>query len=102
MSSNLEEALEAGHYLALDEATRLGAAALPIIRRYAKSENYRSRQMAMRCVGRIGDDQAADLLVAGLVDQNFNVQNAAATELSRKAYPGATIAVLDQLVAAGD
>lgn len=102
MSSDLEEALEKGHYLAPEEAARLGTAALPVVRRYAQSDNYRSRQMAMRCAGRIGEDQGSDILAAGLVDQNFNVQNAAATELAKKAYPGATKAILDQLEAGAD
>ena len=102
MSINLNEGLAEGQYLAVEEAGRLGAAALPVIRRHVGSENYRSRQMAMRCAGRIGDDQGADILAAGLKDENFNVQNAAATELAKKAYPGATNVILDQLRAGGD
>jgi HEAT repeat protein len=99
---DLDEALLQGHYLAVEEAGRLGPAALPVIRRYVSHENYRSRQMAMRSAGRIGDDRGADILVAGLKDENFNVQNAAATELAKKPYPAATEAILDQLAAGGD
>lgn len=100
--SRLEQLLQAANFLAVDEAGELGTEALPVIRRYVRFENYRSRQIAMRCAGRIGADQGADILGAGLVDQNFNVQNAAATELAKKAYPGAANAILDRLGAGGD
>jgi hypothetical protein len=100
--SRLEQLLQTANSLAVDEAGRLGTAALPVIRRYVRAENYRSRQLAMRCAGRIGDDQGADILAAGLLDQNFNVQNAAATELAKKAYAGAEKTILDQLGAGGD
>ena len=102
MSVSLDEALAQGQYLAVEEAGRLGVAALPVIRRYVVSESYRSRQMAVRCAGRIGDDRGADILAAGLKDGNFNVQNAAATELSKKAYPGAVQAILEGLGSGGD
>jgi HEAT repeat protein len=56
----------------------------------------------MRCAGRVGTDAAGDILAAGLMDENFNVQNAAANELARKAYPSAAQTILDRLVAGAD
>jgi HEAT repeat protein len=98
----LEELLKTADISAVEEAGRLGPPALPVIRRYVKHENYRSRQLAMRCAGRIGVDQGADILAAGLVDQNFNVQNTAANELAKRAYPGAAAVVLKQLAGRTD
>ena len=95
--SQLDELLKAASFSAVDEAGRLGPLALPAIRRHVKDENYRTRQLAMLCAGRIGADQGADILAAGLLDENFNVQNAAANELAKRAYPGAASAILTQL-----
>src|SRR5690242_18708064 len=103
MSTNdLDNALLQGDSLAVESAAKLGPAALPVLRRYAQHENYRTRQLAMRCAGRVGTDAAGDILAAGLMDENFNVQNAAANELARKAYPSAAQTILDRLVAGAD
>jgi HEAT repeat protein len=97
--SRLDELLKAASFSAVDEAGKLGPLALPAIRRHVNDENYRARQVAMLCAGRIGADEGADILAAGLLDKNFNVQNAAANELAKRAYPGAASAILMQLTA---
>jgi HEAT repeat protein len=99
---DLDNALVQGDSRAVEEAGRLGPAALPLLRRYVQHENYRSRQLSMRCVGRIGAEQGADILAAGLMDENFNVQNAAANELAKRPYPGVANAIFERLVAGGD
>jgi HEAT repeat protein len=99
---DLDNALLQGDSLAVEIAAKLGPAALPVLRRYVQHENYRTRQLAMRCAGGVGTDAAAEILAAGLVDENFNVQNAAANELARKAYPSAAQTILDRLVAGAE
>ena len=100
--ARLETLLNAADSAAVEEAGRIGPSALSLIRGYIKHENYRSRQLAMRCAGRIGVDQGADILAAGLADENINVQNAAANELARKAWPGAASAILAALTSGTD
>ena len=93
----LDQMLRSADSSAVEEAGKLGSAALPVIRHYVRSEDYRIRQLTMRCTGRIGVDQGSDILAAGLLDENINVQNAAANELAKKSYPGAATAILKQL-----
>jgi HEAT repeat protein len=99
---DLDTALLKGDSRATEEAGTLGPAALPVLRRHVQDENYRSRLLVMRCAGRIGAEQGADILAVGLADENFNVQNAAANELAKMAYPGAANAIFERLLAGGD
>ena len=95
--SRLEELLRTTNFSAVEEAGKLGPPALSVIRRHVKDENYRSRQLAMLSAGRIGVEQSADILATGLLDENLNVQNAAANELAKKSYPGAASVILTRL-----
>lgn len=99
---NLNEALLAGHYSAVDEAKRQGLAAITVVQKYSVHENYRSRQLAVRCAGQIGGDLAAAVIAKGLKDENYNVQVTAAMELTKGGYPAATDAILKGLEVDGD
>ncbi|MEO6002389.1 MAG: HEAT repeat domain-containing protein [Opitutus sp.] len=96
-NTRLENLLAQNNWAAADEAQRQGAAALPLLRSLLGREPYLLRQIAMTCVGRIGDPAGSDILAAGLTDTNINVRIAAANELSQKPYPGALERVLGLL-----
>jgi HEAT repeat protein len=96
-TATLESLLESANWDAVDEAQREGPAALPAIRQYARSKNYRIRQISVACAARIGGGEAAEILAAGLTDDNINVQLQAAKELSSGKFPSAGEAVLEQL-----
>ncbi len=96
-AATLENYLRQADPRAVEEAARQGVKALPLLRQQATHEDYRVRQLVLRCVGRIGDQQAADLLATGLADQNVNVRLTAADELAAKPYPGAAAAILQHL-----
>lgn len=78
----LERLLTEGDRGSVELAQQLGEAAWPAIKRAEKMQDYRSRQIAMICAGRIGGDEAGHVLAAGLSDQNINVRLAAAKQLS--------------------
>lgn len=93
----LENYLQNADAKAVAEAVHQGSKSLTLLRRYSTSTDFRIRQLIMRCVGSIGDNQAADILALGLTDNNINVRLAAADELATKPYPGAAEAILSQL-----
>lgn len=96
-TDRLEKLLAAADWKAVEEARRMGSAALPIIRPFIKDKNETVRQIAVGCAGAIGDPQGADILAAGLKDVSLGVQLGAARELAEKPYPAATEAVLELL-----
>ena len=96
-ATTLEGLLESADWEAVEEAQREGPLALPAVRRYAHSSNYRSRQIATACAARIGGDEATEILASGLADSNVNVQLTAAKELSSRPFPAAGPKVLDTL-----
>ena len=96
-NDQLKKLIAEANWQAVEEAKRQGSLALSIIRPFITDKNYQVRQIAVNCVGAIGDPQGADVLVAGLKDENVNVRSAAARELSEKPYPAAAGAVLEVL-----
>ncbi len=98
----LKKLLTEGSYESINEAKRQGKAALPIIRPFLNDANYQIRQMAVMSAGAIGVSEAADILASGLKDSNINVRLAAAKELSKQAYPGATQTVLEVIKTSPD
>ncbi|MGH9431414.1 MAG: HEAT repeat domain-containing protein [Terriglobia bacterium] len=96
-TATLESLLESANWDAVDHAQREGPAALPTIRQYARSKNYRTRQISVACAARIGGNEAAAIVAGGLIDDNVNVQLQAAKELSSGKFPSAAQAVLEQL-----
>lgn len=96
-TATLESLLESANWDAVDHAQREGPAALPAIRQYARSKNYRTRQISVACAARIGGNEAAAIVAAGLTDDNINVQLQAAKELSSGKFPSAAQAVLEEL-----
>lgn len=96
-SNSLEHLLAAANWDAVDEAQHEGPRALPAIRVYVRSNNYRSRQIALASAARVGGDEAASMLATGLTDDNVNVQLQAAKDLSTGQFPSASGAILAQL-----
>ena len=81
-ATTLETLLESANWDAVDEAQREGPLALPAVRHYAASSNYRTRQIATACAARIGGAEATAILASALADPNINVQLTAAKEFS--------------------
>lgn len=96
-TATLGSLLESANWDAVDQAQREGPAALSTIRQYARSKNYRTRQISVACAARIGGSEAAEFIAAGLTDSNINVQLQAAKELSSGKFPSAAEVVLEQL-----
>jgi HEAT repeat protein len=96
-TSTLEIFLTQKSWASVDEAKRVGTAALPILRRFSRDEDYQKRQLTMTCVGEIGSPQGGTILANGIADENLNVALAAVRELIKKPYPSATDAVNEQL-----
>lgn len=96
-TDQLQKLLAEANWKAVEEARRMGKAALPIIRPFVKDKNEMIRQIAVGCAGAVGDPQGADILAAGLKDDSLGVQLGAARELAEKSYPPATETVLEVL-----
>ena len=96
-TDQLEKLLAEANWKAVEEARRMGKAALPIIRPFIKDKNEQVRQIAVGCAGAVGDPQGADILATGLKDVSLGVQLGAARELAEKSYPAAAEAVLELL-----
>jgi HEAT repeat protein len=101
-TATLESLLASGSWDAVEEAQRQGVSALPTVQTYAKSKNSASRQIAMACASRIGGEQAAQMLTAGLADADINVQLTAAKELDSGKFPSASLAILEHLARGKD
>lgn len=101
-TATLDNLLASGNWDAVEEAQRQGAAALPAVRSYAKSQNSSSRQIAMACASHIGGDEAGQILSSGLADSDINVQLTAAKELDSGKFPSASQAILDHLARGKD
>lgn len=95
--NTLEFALQQASWEAVDEALRLGAEALPTVKKYSTDEAYKKRQIAIACAGVIKGESAAQILTAGLRDENVNVRLTAAKALKAKPNPAATEAVVERL-----
>lgn len=96
-NEQLEKLLSEANWQAVEEARRMGKAALPIIRPFMKDKNEQVRQIAVGCAGAVGDPQGADILATGLKDISLGVQLGAARELAEKPYPAAAETVLEVL-----
>jgi len=96
-SGNLEALLLARDWNAVEVAQQEGARALTVLRRAITNDDYRVRQIAVTGAARIGTDEGASLLAAGLRDGNINVRLAAANELAAKPFPGVAEAILEQI-----
>src|ERR1700722_1350922 len=96
-AATLEHLLASADWDAVDVAQRQGPLALPAIRIYVHSSNYRSRQIALASVARIGGAEAGTILASGLTDGNVNVELQAAKELSTGRFPSAAESILQQL-----
>ena len=101
-TATLDQLLESGNWDAVEEAQRQGALALPTIRTFAQGKNPVARQIAMACAARVGGNDAAAILAAGLTDSDVNVQLTAAKELTGGKFPAASGAILDQLAKGKD
>ncbi len=101
-SNTLEDLLASANWDAVDEAQREGPLALPAIRIYVRSSNYRSRQIALASAARVGGGEAASMLATGLTDENLNVELQAAKELSTGQFSSASGAILAQLASNKD
>jgi HEAT repeat protein len=101
-TATLESLLASGSWNAVEEAQRQGVSALPTVQTYAKSKNSTSRQIAMACASRIGGEQAAQILTAGLADADINVQLTAAKELDSGKFPSAFPAIVEHLARGND
>lgn len=95
--AELEQMLIADDIAAVNLAQQIGDAAWPAINRAAKMSEYRSRQLAMMCAGKIGGTNAGIVLAAGISDQNINVRSVAAKQLSENPPESAKNAVLSRL-----
>ena len=95
----LERKLAAGDWSAVELAGQLGQTAWPTIQKAAGLPQYRSRQIAMACAGRLGGEAAGPILSAGLGDANGNVRLAAAKALSVAPPPSAGHAIRAVLTA---
>jgi HEAT repeat protein len=94
----LERMLREGSWRAVELAQQLSDAAWPAIRKGASMPDYRSRQIAMTCAGRIGGGTAGLILAQGLSDENVNVRVTAAAQLSANPPATAKAAILDTLL----
>ena len=101
-TGSLEAQLDSGSWSAVDVARAQGPSSLAVLRRYAHHENPHLRQIAVAAAGAVGAPEAAELLAEALSDPSINVRISAAAALSKRAYPGATDAVLAQLATSPD
>lgn len=95
--NTLEILLQQASWEAVNEARRLGESALPTIKKYSKNEDFQKRQIAVACAGKIGGEDAGQILSAGLKDENINVRLTAAKTLKDNPNPAATETVVELL-----
>ena len=95
--NTLEIYFQQANWAAVDEAMRLRESALPTIKKYSQDQDYQKRQIAVECAGVIGGEAAAQILMAGLKDDNINVRLSAAKTLERNPNSSATEAVIKLL-----
>ncbi|MEO6002388.1 MAG: HEAT repeat domain-containing protein [Opitutus sp.] len=98
----LERLLLARDWQAVEMAQKEGARAVLILRRSSANPDYRVRQIAVTCAGRIGCAGGAGILATGLVDRNINVRLAAANELAVNPCPAAAETILEQIEKSAD
>ena len=93
--NTLEIYFQQANWAAVDETMRLRESALPTIKKYGQDKDYQKRQIAVECAGVIGGEVAAQILIAGLKDDNINVRLSAAKTLERNPNSSATEAVVE-------
>jgi HEAT repeat protein len=95
--NSLEIFLQQKSWGAVDEARQLGKSAMPILKKYSHDADYQKRQIAVESAGAVGGDEAAQILVDGLKDENIGVNLSAAHTLAKNPNPGATETVIELL-----
>jgi hypothetical protein len=95
--TELDRLLSEGNWDSVKLAQQLGDEAWPTIRSGAKMPDYRSRQIAMVCAGRIGGNTGGIILAEGLSDVNVNVRATAAAQLSVNPPATSKAAVIETL-----
>lgn len=95
--NNLEIFLQQINWSAVDEARQLGESAVPILKKYSQDADYQKRQITVESAGVVGGDEAAQILIDGLKDENIGVNLSAAQALERNPNPGATDTVVELL-----
>ena len=100
--ADLERLLAEGNWSAVDHATALGTSAFPALEEAMNMPDYRSRQIAVVCAGRIGGEAAGHILGRGLSDVNVNVRLAAAGQLSMNPPETVKDTLLDTLSEGGE
>ena len=94
-ANNLEIFLQQTNWNAVDEARQLGESAVPILKKYSQDADYQKRQIAVESAGAVGGDEAAQILIDGLKDENIGVNLSAAQALERNPNSGATDTVVE-------
>jgi HEAT repeat protein len=89
MSELLEKQLKELNGDARETARKAGAAAIPVIQPYLKSESEEQRSLALECFAEIKGDEAINALVQGLEDPDINVRKTAALLLHTHYGPAA-------------